>query len=156
MTLKQSGAPLCSCRGGAKWCISAHRTWLVEDQLSLLYRTGPSWRTCCSTKLCSRLPSAQQALQTSIPSGVIVTALYHLTLRWRAVIINVGQHVILGDQSCRSCICRLEEALTIRELLSQNTEEIAGVVRALNGEYILPEAGGDLLRDGAGVLPTGQ
>ena len=29
-------------------------------------------------------------------------------------------------------------------------------MRALNGEYIQPQAGGDLLRDGAGVLPTGQ
>lgn len=29
------------------------------------------------------------------------------------------------------------------------------MLRALNGEYVLPEAGGDLLRDGAGVLPTG-
>ena len=28
--------------------------------------------------------------------------------------------------------------------------------RALGGEYVLPEAGGDLLRDGAGVLPTGR
>ena len=28
-------------------------------------------------------------------------------------------------------------------------------LQALNGEYIQPEAGGDLLRDGAGVLPTG-
>lgn len=32
----------------------------------------------------------------------------------------------------------------------------AAVLRALNGEYILPEAGGDLLRDGASVLPTGR
>ncbi len=30
------------------------------------------------------------------------------------------------------------------------------LLQALNGEYIQPEAGGDLLRDGAGVLPTGQ
>ena len=50
----------------------------------------------------------------------------------------------------------LEEALRIRGLLDRNTEELAGVMRALNGEYILPEAGGDLLRDGAGVLPTGR
>ncbi len=50
----------------------------------------------------------------------------------------------------------LEEALEIRSLLNRNTEEISGVLRALNGEYILPEAGGDLLRDGAGVLPTGR
>lgn len=50
---------------------------------------------------------------------------------------------------------RLEEGVRIRDLLRRNSEEMAGVLRALNGEYILPEAGGDLLRDGAGVLPTG-
>ena len=50
---------------------------------------------------------------------------------------------------------RVAEALEIRGLLERNSEELDGVLRALNGEYILPEAGGDLLRDGAGVLPTG-
>jgi len=50
----------------------------------------------------------------------------------------------------------LEEALEIRGLLDRNTEEITGLLRALNGEYILPQAGGDLIRDGAGVLPTGK
>jgi magnesium chelatase subunit H len=51
---------------------------------------------------------------------------------------------------------KLEEALHIKHLLQQNTQELTSVVRALNGEYILPEAGGDLLRDGVGVLPTGR
>lgn len=46
--------------------------------------------------------------------------------------------------------------MDIAGLLDQNTEEVHSVLRALNGEYILPEAGGDLLRDGAGVLPTGR
>ncbi len=45
--------------------------------------------------------------------------------------------------------------MRIAGLLARNIEEMTGVLRALNGEYILPEAGGDLLRDGAGVLPTG-
>ncbi|PNH01730.1 Magnesium-chelatase subunit H [Tetrabaena socialis] len=51
---------------------------------------------------------------------------------------------------------RLEEALEIRSLLLQNTQELDGVLRALGGGYVLPEAGGDLLRDGTGVLPTGR
>ncbi|KAJ1489238.1 magnesium-chelatase, subunit H [Baffinella frigidus] len=38
----------------------------------------------------------------------------------------------------------------------RNTEEISGVLRALNGEYVPPAPGGDLLRDGSGVLPTGR
>lgn len=50
----------------------------------------------------------------------------------------------------------IEEALRIGSLLCKNTEEVASILKALNGEYILPEAGGDLLRDGAGVLPTGR
>jgi magnesium chelatase subunit H len=51
---------------------------------------------------------------------------------------------------------RLEEALQIRELLAQNTDELTNLLRGLNGEYIPPAPGGDLLRDGAGVLPTGR
>ena len=47
---------------------------------------------------------------------------------------------------------KLAEAVRIRDLLGRNTEELRSVARALNGEYILPEAGGDLLRDGAGAL----
>jgi CobN/Magnesium Chelatase len=46
--------------------------------------------------------------------------------------------------------------VTIAGLLDRNTEELGSLLRALNGEYVLPEAGGDLLRDGAGVLPTGD
>lgn len=49
----------------------------------------------------------------------------------------------------------LEEAVSIRRLLERNTEELSGVITALGGGYVLPEAGGDLLRDGPGVLPTG-
>ena len=58
--------------------------------------------------------------------------------------------------SGRSLEEQLAEAVSIRDLLKRNTEETEGIIRALNGEYILPEAGGDLLRDGAGVLPTGD
>ncbi|MEB3883075.1 magnesium chelatase subunit H [Lyngbya sp. CCY1209] len=49
-----------------------------------------------------------------------------------------------------------EEAEKIRELLNQNTEELSNLLRGLNGEYIPPAPGGDLLRDGPGVLPTGR
>ncbi|DBA83121.1 TPA: Magnesium chelatase [Trebouxia sp. C0005] len=51
---------------------------------------------------------------------------------------------------------KLGEAMHIRRLLHDNTEEMRSILRALNGEYIEPQAGGDLLRDGAGVLPTGR
>ncbi|KAK9800208.1 hypothetical protein WJX73_009512, partial [Symbiochloris irregularis] len=50
----------------------------------------------------------------------------------------------------------IEEAVQVRQLLQRNTEELTGVLTALSGGYVLPEAGGDLLRDGPGVLPTGR
>ncbi|RUT05211.1 magnesium-chelatase subunit H [Dulcicalothrix desertica PCC 7102] len=51
---------------------------------------------------------------------------------------------------------RKEEEGSIRELLMQTTDELTNLLRGLNGEYIPPAPGGDLLRDGAGVLPTGR
>ncbi len=48
------------------------------------------------------------------------------------------------------------EADQIRELLAQTTDELTNLLRGLNGEYIPPAPGGDLLRDGPGVLPTGR
>ncbi|MEH1998043.1 MAG: magnesium chelatase subunit H [Nostoc sp.] len=51
---------------------------------------------------------------------------------------------------------RVEEERVIRDLLMQSTDELTNLLRGLNGEYIPPAPGGDLLRDGAGVLPTGR
>ena len=47
-------------------------------------------------------------------------------------------------------------ACLVRDLLLRNTEELDGAMRGLNGEYVPPAPGGDLLRDGPGVLPTGR
>ena len=49
-----------------------------------------------------------------------------------------------------------EDEERIRNLLAQSTDELSNLLRGLNGEYIPPAPGGDLLRDGAGVLPTGR
>ncbi|ACC81224.1 magnesium chelatase subunit H [Nostoc punctiforme] len=51
---------------------------------------------------------------------------------------------------------REEEERLLRDLLMQSTDELTNLLRGLNGEYIPPAPGGDLLRDGAGVLPTGR
>ncbi|XRB01360.1 magnesium-chelatase subunit ChlH [Pycnococcus provasolii] len=51
---------------------------------------------------------------------------------------------------------KLREAIEIKQLLERTPEELDGVVRALNGEFVPPATGGDLLRDGPGVLPTGR
>jgi magnesium chelatase subunit H len=50
----------------------------------------------------------------------------------------------------------LSTADQIRDLLAQNTDELTNLLRGLNGEYIPAAPGGDLLRDGIGVLPTGR
>ncbi|WP_264307579.1 magnesium chelatase subunit H [Nodosilinea nodulosa] len=51
---------------------------------------------------------------------------------------------------------KLQAALDICTLLAQTTDELTNLLRGLNGEYIPPAPGGDLLRDGPGVLPTGR
>jgi magnesium chelatase subunit H len=51
---------------------------------------------------------------------------------------------------------KLQEALDICDRLSQTPDELTNLLRGLNGEYIPPAPGGDLLRDGPGVLPTGR
>jgi len=50
----------------------------------------------------------------------------------------------------------LPEAEAIRSLLLQNTDELSGLLAALDGRYVAAAPGGDLLRDGPGVLPTGR
>lgn len=56
----------------------------------------------------------------------------------------------------KSQITHNSEANQIRDLLMQTSDEMSNLLRGLNGEYIPPAPGGDLLRDGAGVLPTGR
>ncbi len=49
-----------------------------------------------------------------------------------------------------------EEEEVVRGLLMRSTDELTNLLRGLNGEFIPPAPGGDLLRDGPGVLPTGR
>jgi magnesium chelatase subunit H len=51
---------------------------------------------------------------------------------------------------------RLLEALRVCQLLERSTEELDHLLDGLGGQYIPPAPGGDLLRDGPGVLPTGR
>lgn len=48
------------------------------------------------------------------------------------------------------------EARKIVALLDRSSEELDSIVAGLEGGYIKPAAGGDLLRDGPSVLPTGR
>lgn len=78
------------------------------------------------------------------------------------VAINMGpeqeQSVLMQAAMERrdDLMSRLVEGIEIKRLLEQNVQELQSVVKALNGEYVLPGVGGDLLRDGTGVLPTGR
>ena len=49
-----------------------------------------------------------------------------------------------------------DDAFHIVSLLSATTEEMDSVVKALDGGYVPAAPGGDLLRDGPSVLPTGR
>jgi magnesium chelatase subunit H len=49
-----------------------------------------------------------------------------------------------------------ERAMTIAGLLDRSSDELQSVVKGLDGGYIPPAPGGDLLRDGPSVLPTGR
>lgn len=51
---------------------------------------------------------------------------------------------------------RVLEALRVCQLLERSTEELDHLLNGLAGQYIPPAPGGDLLRDGPGVLPTGR
>ncbi|NET56348.1 MAG: DUF3479 domain-containing protein [Symploca sp. SIO2E6] len=74
----------------------------------------------------------------------------------QAVAVGTDQAKITQQFDLNGNTPKLEEALQIRDLLSQTSEEITNLLRGLNGEYIPPAPGGDLLRDGSGVLPTGR
>ena len=43
-----------------------------------------------------------------------------------------------------------------QKLAHNPQEEMDGLLRGLRGEYVPPAPGGDIIRDGAGVLPTGR
>ena len=51
---------------------------------------------------------------------------------------------------------KIQQALTIRDSLRKTTDEVKYLMKGLEGDFIPPGLGGDLLRDGAGVLPTGR
>ncbi len=61
-----------------------------------------------------------------------------------------------GDMGLCVPVELLDRALQVRDLLMQTSDELTNLMRGLNGEYIPPAPGGDLLRDGPGVLPTGR
>lgn len=50
----------------------------------------------------------------------------------------------------------VDQAVSITHALQKSHEELGSLVGGLDGGYIKPKPGGDLLRDGPSVLPTGR
>lgn len=61
-----------------------------------------------------------------------------------------------SDGSHSSILSLMNEATDIASLLGRSTEELDNIINALDGGYVPPAPGGDLLRDGTSVLPTGR
>ena len=79
-----------------------------------------------------------------------------LTERERKAITSESPELQYILESANGRSETIQEAIYIRDLLKQTPEELINLLRGLNGEYIPPAPGGDLLRDGTGVLPTGR
>ncbi len=87
----------------------------------------------------------QEVIETISAAGSRTDAL----MTWHSKIQDSDNEYRITDKY-------INEALQIRDLLMQTGDELTNLLRGLNGEYIPPAAGGDLLRDGPGVLPTGR
>ncbi|MBO9999578.1 MAG: magnesium chelatase subunit H [Cyanobacteria bacterium SID2] len=80
-----------------------------------------------------------------------------LTPELISAVVDRNDRILKDPQLEENGYCEaIEEAQQIRDLLLRNREEISNLLRGLNGEYVPPAPGGDLLRDGIGVLPTGR
>jgi magnesium chelatase subunit H len=71
-------------------------------------------------------------------------------LSWLISLGSPEEETILSEDSA------IQEATEIVSLLSKSNEEVHSVLTGLDGGYIKPGPGGDLLRDGKSVLPTGR
>ncbi|MEO1299835.1 MAG: magnesium chelatase subunit H, partial [Cyanobacteria bacterium J06636_16] len=83
----------------------------------------------------------------------------HDRTQWEAIADNLLLHHYRknADAELRTTARqKILEGLEIGDRLSQTSDELTNLLRGLNGEYIPPAPGGDLLRDGPGVLPTGR
>jgi magnesium chelatase subunit H len=79
--------------------------------------------------------------------------------QWPAIIDDLLLHHYRAEADApyrETARQKLAEGLEICDRLTQTRDELTNLLRGLNGEYIPPAPGGDLLRDGPGVLPTGR
>jgi magnesium chelatase subunit H len=68
-----------------------------------------------------------------------------------------GEASNANDKTLHRIANDLKSATEISQILASNgRSELDGVLKGLKGEYVAPAPGGDLIRDGASVLPTGR
>lgn len=64
--------------------------------------------------------------------------------------------VAIAQDDVAALMDMVQQGRMMARALSDNRNEIEAIVRGLSGGYIPPGAGGDLLRDGLSILPTGR
>ena len=64
--------------------------------------------------------------------------------------------VAIAPDDAAALVEMAQAGRTMARLLSDNRAELEAIVRGLGGRYIPPAPGGDLIRDGLSVLPTGR
>jgi len=62
----------------------------------------------------------------------------------------------IDEEMAEALNTSLKEGYALKQALQDNSGEMTAFVRALRGEYIPSGPGGDIIRDGASVLPTGR
>lgn len=121
----------------------------VVESVARLPRGAPLWEL-------TGLPEAEAAAvdwaRTQEDKSPLAAA-----ARWLREALH-GPQAPSGDAPAHAdSLALLREAVAIKDLLLQSTdEEMDAIVRGLDGGYVAAAPGGDLLRDGAGVLPTGR
>ena len=65
------------------------------------------------------------------------------TVKSATVVPQDGGQALVGDGGVLGLSRRVAEAVEIKALLEQNTDEVANLVRALDGSYVKPGVGGE-------------
>lgn len=69
---------------------------------------------------------------------------------------NVQRDGIFSEDDSQALQQMLANGREMTKMLGDNRSELDGLLRGLAGRYVLPAPGGDLIRDGLNVLPTGR
>ncbi|SDG69649.1 magnesium chelatase subunit H [Roseospirillum parvum] len=129
--------------------VEALRTRLIELEDTLIpfglhtFGSAPS-----AEARVDLLAAVAEATHGATPARELLESLVHDGAGAQSVIARAG----VADDA--DAVAMFEELATIARLMADN-QEMAGLLKALDGRYIRPAPGGDLLRTPA-ILPTGR